>query len=288
MRRSHAGAAGVGRRRAGGQSMVEYLIVLPTLLLLVLGAVQFALLYQIKSQVNYAAFAAARQGALTGASTNAMKDAFAAGLTPLFTPKADVGGLLRGRAVAAIEAYNPLVTSIKRISPPANIKNDTNLHEVDPYVATVKIIPNDNLQYRPATVGSASGLSIQDVNVLKIEVTYCAKLIVPLANVVFYSVVNGIKGLKSVGGEFFSTPQSVATTPNTCSDLKDKYASKLQTVNDAAGMVGADFSFVQSALNEASKLLSGSIPVLNWSPGGMRIPVVAEAVVRMQTPLKVN
>ncbi|MCY1550830.1 hypothetical protein D9M68_871110 [compost metagenome] len=113
-------------------------------------------------------------------------------------------------------------------------------------------------------------------------------MIVPLANVVFYSVVNGIEGLKTVGGKFFSTPQSVATTPNTCSDLKDKYADKLETVNDAAGMVGADISFVQDALNQASSLLSGSIPVLNWSPGGLRIPVVAEAVVRMQTPLKVS
>ena len=275
-------------RRQRGQSLVEYLIVLPSLLLLVLGAVQFALLYQIKSQVNYAAFAAARQGALTGASTNAMKDAFAAGLTPLFTPKPDLGGLLRGRAVAAIEAYNPLVTTIKRISPPTSIKNDTNLHEFDPHETTVKIIPNDNLQYRPTAAGSSSGLSIQDVNVLKIQVTYCAKMIVPLANVVFYSVVNGIEGLKTVGGKFFSTPQSVATTPNTCSDLKDKYADKLQTVNDAVGMVGADIGFVQNALNEASNLLSGSIPLLNWSPGGLRIPVVAEAVVRMQTPLKVS
>ena len=271
-----------------GQSLVEYLIVLPSLLLLVLGAVQFALLYQIKSQVNYAAFAAARQGALTGANANAMKDAFAAGLTPLFTPQPDVVGLLRGRAVAAIEAYNPLVTTITRISPPTSIRNDTNLHEFDPHETTVKIIPNDNLQYRATTVGSASGLSIQDINVLKIQVTYCAKMIVPLANVVFYSVVNGIEGLKTVGGQFFSTPQSVATTPNTCSDLKDKYAAKLQTVNDAAAMVGGDISFVQNALNEASKLLSGSIPVLNWSPGGLRIPVVAEAVVRLQTPLKVQ
>lgn len=275
-------------RRQRGQSLVEYLIVLPSLLLLVLGAVQFALLYQIKSQVNYAAFAAARQGALTGASSNAMKDAFAAGLTPLFTPKPDIGGLLRGRAVAAIEAYNPLVTSIKRISPPTTIKDDTNLHEFDPYQATVKIIPNDNLQYRPTTAGSSSGLSIQDVNVLKIQVTYCAKMIVPLANVVFYSVVNGIEGLKTVGGKFFSTPQSLATTPNTCTDLKDKYADKLQKVDDAIGMVGGDISFIQDALNQASSLLSGSIPLLNWSPGGLRIPVVAEAVVRMQTPLKVG
>ena len=276
------------RRHARGQSLVEYLIVLPSLLLLVLGAVQFALLYQIKSQVNYAAFAAARQGALTGASTTAMKDAFAAGMTPLFTPKPDMGGLLRGRAVAALEAFNPLVTTMQRISPPTTITQDTNLHEADPHDSAIKIIPNDNLQYRSTAAGSKSGLSIQDVNVLKIKVTYCAKLVVPVANVVFYSIVNGIQGLKTLGGEFFSTPQSLATKPNTCSELKDKYADKIQTVNDFTGKVGLDIGFVQDALTKASNLLGSSIPLLNWSLGGMRIPVVAEAVVRMQTPLKVN
>src|SRR5690606_30306999 len=123
-RRRDPGGQAVSMRRQRGQSLVEYLIVLPSLLLLVLGAGRFALLDQIKSRVTYAAVAAARQGALTGASSNAMKDAFAAGLTPLFTPKPDIGGLLRGRAVAAIEAYNPLVTSIKRISPPTTINDD--------------------------------------------------------------------------------------------------------------------------------------------------------------------
>ena len=45
-----------GVYRIYGQAMVEYIIVLPVLLMLVLGAIQFALLYQVKSTLNYATF----------------------------------------------------------------------------------------------------------------------------------------------------------------------------------------------------------------------------------------
>lgn len=285
--RPHAGRGrrhAAGPARARGQSLVEYLIILPSLLLLVMGAIQFGLLYQIKSQVNYATFLAARQGALKNGSTTAIKDAFAAGMTPLFTPTPDVGGMLRGRAVGMIEAFNPLATQIERVNPPDSVKDDFKID--DPNDANSWIIPNDNLQYRSTAVGSNSQLNIQDANILKIRVTYCAKLIVPLANVAIYSLVNGIETAKAVGGRFFSTPTGVATSTNSCTDFKDKYASQIQTLNEIGSYVGADFSFIQSALNSVSSVLSSNIPIINWVVGGYRIPVTAEAVVRMQTPMK--
>lgn len=271
-----------GRR---GQAMVEYLIILPTMLLLVMGAIQFGLLYQIKSQVNFATFAAARQGALKNGNSTAIKDAFAAGMTPIFTPRPDVSGLLRGRAVGAIEAFNPLVTKIERINPPESVKQDFAVD--DPEDSTKRIVPNDNLQYRSTNVGANSSINIQDANILKIRVTYCAKLIVPVANAVIYSLVNGIAGTKVLAGEFFSTPTSAATSPNSCSQLKDMFANELASVNQAGAAVGADLSFIQNALNSISSTMNGtSVPVLNWVIGGYRIPVTAEAVVRMQTPLQ--
>ncbi len=273
------------RKQQSGQSMVEYLIILPSLLLLTLGAIQFALLYQIKSQVNYATFAAARQGALKNGNSTSIKDAFGAGLTPLFTNKPDFTGMLRGRAVGAIEAFNPMVTFIERVSPPDSVKDD--FGETDPTDSSKKIVPNDNLQYRSTGAGSNSSLNIQDANILKIRVTYCAKLIVPVANVVIYSLVNGIQGTKNLAGEFFSTPTSTATTPNDCSKLKDRFGSEVNAIVDAGSAVGADLGFISSALNTASNLLdSTSIPLLNWTIGGYRIPVTSEAVVRMQSPMK--
>ena len=267
-----------------GQSLVEYLIILPSLLLLVLGAVQFGLLYQIKSQVNYATFAAARHGALKNGSSNAVKDAFGAGMSPLFAHRPDMTGFARGRAVGAIEAFNPLVTKIERLSPPDSVKGDYGI--ADPSDSKSTIIPNDNLVYRSASATGSSGLSIQDANLLKIRVTYCAKLIVPVVNVVFYSLVNGIQGLKTVGGEFFATPQSVATTPNSCSQLKDQYASKIDSLGDLP--FGSDIAGpIQDALGAVSDAISTfSVPGINWVIGGYRIPVTSEAIVRMQSPLK--
>jgi hypothetical protein len=264
--------------------MVEYLIILPSLLLLVLGAIQFGLLYQIKSQVNYAIFAAARQGALKNGSSNAIKDAFGAGMSPLFAHKPDIEGMMRGRAVGAIEAFNPLVTTITRISPPDTVKDDFGID--DPADNTAMIVPNDNLVYRSMTAGGNSGLNIQDANLLKIRVTYCAKLIVPVANVVFYSLVNGIQGLKNLGGEMFSTPQNTATTPNSCSQLKDRVGDKIETLASLP-VLGAAAGPIQDAVDAVSAAhASFSIPGINWGIGGYRIPVTAEAVVRMQTPMK--
>jgi hypothetical protein len=275
-------------RKLRGQSMVEYLIILPSLLLLTLGAIQFALLYQIKSQVNYATFAAARQGALKNGNANAIKDAFGAAMAPLFTSSPDIPGLLRGRVVGAVEAFNPLVTTIERISPPESVKQDFGIP--DPEDSNKRIVPNDNLQYRPTTIGANSKLNIQDANILKIRVTYCAKLIVPLANVAIYSLVNGIEGTKNLAGEFFSTPNdknSGAKNPNTCAMLKDKLSSKVSTVSDIGAYVGADLGFIQTVLNEITdKLNNASIPFINWTIGGYRIPVTAEAVVRMQSPMR--
>jgi hypothetical protein len=271
--------------KQSGQSMVEYLIILPTLLMLTLGAIQFGLLYQIKSQVNYAAFAAARQGALSNGSATTIKDAFGAAMTPLFTNQPNFSGIMRGRAIGAIEAFNPLVTKIERISPPDSVKNDFGIQ--NPNDANSWIVPNDNLQYRPTTLGSSSSLNIQDANILKIRVTYCAKLIVPLANVAIYSLVNGIQGTKNLAGEFFSTPKNLATTPNSCSTLQDQYGATLDKVSDAAGVVGLDLGPIQSLLSTVSGALqNATVPGLNWVIGGYRIPVTSEAVVRMQTPMK--
>lgn len=104
-----------GRPCRSGQALVEFLIIYPSLLLLILGAFQFALIYQAKSTLNYATFMAARQGALKNGKTTPMKDGLAAGMTPLFaTTKDDYGDLIKARAIAAVEVFNPLPTPTVR------------------------------------------------------------------------------------------------------------------------------------------------------------------------------
>ncbi|HEX8987257.1 MAG TPA: TadE/TadG family type IV pilus assembly protein [Rhodocyclaceae bacterium] len=277
------------RRSGRGQALVEYLILLPTLLLLVLGAIQFALLYRIKSTLNYATFVGARQGALKNASTTSIKDGIAAGMTPLFTFGPDMGSMLKGRAIAMIEVFNPLTMKVTVVNPTADAATDFAVDDPEDTSnpKKKKVIPNDNLTYRPTSAGSKSGISIQDANLMKIRVTYCAKLIVPLANVTIYSLVNGIKGTENLANEWFAESTATATTPNDCSQLKDRFGSKVDSITDAASQIGVDLGFLSTALDDISNALSGAtIPGLDWGIGGYRIPITAEAVVRMQSPAR--
>lgn len=268
--------------------MTEYIIILPVLLMLVLGAVQFALLYQIKSTLNYAVFVGARQGALKNGKTNSIKDGIAAGMTPLYTFEPDMGSMLKGRAIAMIEVFNPLTTKLEVLSPTDKAVEDFGIDDPESTAATKpKIIPNDNLTYRPTDAGAKSGINIQDANLLKIRVTYCAKLVVPLANVTIYSIVNGIEGVKNLANEWYAESPNTAKTPNDCSQLKDRFGGKVDSVSEAAGSIGIDLSFVSSALTSVSDALAGlTVPGLDWGLGGYRIPVTAEAVVRMQSPYR--
>lgn len=68
-----------------GQAMVEFLIVLPVMLMLVMGILQFALIYQAKITLNYAAFQTARAGSINHASIDNMQLAFASNMAPMFT-----------------------------------------------------------------------------------------------------------------------------------------------------------------------------------------------------------
>jgi Flp pilus assembly protein TadG len=73
------------RKFNSAQAMVEFLIVLPVMLLLVLGILQFSFIYQAKTTLNYAAFETARAGSLHNADMGAMQIAFSSYMAPLYT-----------------------------------------------------------------------------------------------------------------------------------------------------------------------------------------------------------
>ena len=276
---------GQARRRSSGQTIVEYIIIFPVLLILILGAIQIALIYQAKFTLNYAAFMGARQGALKNANLNSIKDGVAAGMTPLFmrwdgTGAPGLADLTKARVISTIEVFNPLTARVEIISPTAAA--------FSVLAGGGSEIPNDNLMYRS---GSGDGMTIQDANLLKIRVTYCVKLVVPFVNRMIYSLVNGIQGLKNLSHEFFYSPTSPApTTPNMCTQISDLYAGIRQEINGITGGSSVPgMSTVQGLANgfiDSLPTTFPTIPVLNWNVGGMRIPVTAEAIVRMQSPVQ--
>jgi Flp pilus assembly protein TadG len=272
-------------RRCSGQTIVEYLILFPVLLLLVLGTIQIALIYQAKFTLNYAAFMGARQGALKNAKLTAIKDGVAAGMTPLFmrwdgTGTPGLVSLSKARVIAAIEVFNPMTAKVEIINPTQAA--------FDALKGGGTEIPNDNLMYRSAL---GDNMSIQDANLLKIRVTYCVKLVVPFANRVIYSMTQGITGMKNLAHEFFWTPTTPApATPNMCTQLSDLYAGVEQKIdNITSGSSIPGMSTVQSLASTFISWLPTTfptLPFLNWNIGGMRIPITAEAVVRMQSPVR--
>ena len=212
-----------------GQTMVEYLIILPALLLLVLGVIQFALIYQAKSTLNYATFMGARQGALKNASMFSVMDGVAGGMTPLFmrtTDAAAIQDLAKARIIAAIEIFNPLTAKVEILSPTQEA--------FDEFMVDGEI-PNDNLMYRSSDAGENSGMSIQDANLLKVRVTYCVKLVVPFVDRVIYALTTGILGVQNLANKSY-TDSTLEETPNLCSTISSPKASlrrEVQTLTDA-------------------------------------------------------
>jgi hypothetical protein len=85
-------------------------------------------------------------------------------------------------------------------------------------------IPNDNLMYRSTSI-SGGGMNIQDANLLKVRVTYCYRMAVPILNKLIYNLVidppmtpvvgtTAADMLASEGGGSISKP---------CTGLVDEY-----------------------------------------------------------------
>ena len=187
--------------RARGQSMVEFVVIVPTLLLLVLGIIQFAQIYIAKSTLDLAAFEGVRAGTLHSASSTSIKCGIAHGLMPLYGASASPNavkvawlgtkcGVVPPLAVAAstdaqryIAAYSnafaavdpaPLiggkaVVDVQILNPTSN-----EFAAFGEQNASGKTqIPNSRLMWRPSTVPSGAIENIQEANLLVINVQYC-------------------------------------------------------------------------------------------------------------------
>lgn len=159
----------------GGVAIVETIIVLPIVLVVILGTIQFALIYQAKATLNHAALQAARAGAVEHAHPEAIRRGLARGLVPLYSPPSSLAGFTATFARvyedvlqnARIRILNPTLEAFADFSEEAN---------------GVREIPNDRLHARSTAVGARSGINIQDANLLRLEVTYGYELKVPLVN----------------------------------------------------------------------------------------------------------
>lgn len=167
-----------------GVALVEWVVSLPILLMLGLGCVQWALIWEAKTALNYAALLAARAGAVSSLDINKMNAALEKGLFPV--DRAIPARSLVGLHNYHIRILNPTKEAFmdfgeQATSEPPCLKSDIATNQCE--------IPNDRLERRKLKVGRLSDVSIQDANLLKIDVLYAFKLRVPYIGPLLHKLV---------------------------------------------------------------------------------------------------
>lgn len=221
-RRPRHGLPDAAARGEAGASAVEFAIAAPALLLALLGSFQAALLYQARAQLEVATQEAVRAGTLHGASVEAMRNALARGLTPLYTHGQNLSALAQGYATAKVAAGQ---ATIRVLSPTREAFDDFAEQTRDTSGAWIKAIPVDHLGYRQTGVGSGSHLSVQDATLLKVQITAVQPLIVPFIDQIGRGIYQMDKGLGNVG---LPSLFGVRLSPMTGVDGKTRWGIPMQ------------------------------------------------------------
>lgn len=167
--------------RAGGATLVEFVVVVPTLLFMLMSLVQYGLLYHTKGQLNYAAFEAARAGTVQHADPSAIRAAFARAMTGYYGGGTTTAQLAAARARAT--ADTAFAARIEILSPTKESFDDYHSPALAARLgARTRVIPNANLAFldcpidRPGCprnpAANASGQTLADANLLKLRITY--------------------------------------------------------------------------------------------------------------------
>ncbi|MES9970963.1 MAG: DUF6531 domain-containing protein, partial [Candidatus Thiodiazotropha sp.] len=176
-------------KRQCGAAMIELLVSLPALLLMGLGSLQTALLFDAKTIINSATFEAARKGAVNHAQSDAMRQELGLRLAPLFGGDGSAEMAMSAITRASLDVLDSRFTDIEIINPTSEAFDEFGREIVNPRTGDIHFgIPNSHLRWRDNEPGS-SGVNIQDANLLKIKVTYGYQLKVPLMDRVIPAVM---------------------------------------------------------------------------------------------------
>ena len=171
-----------------GVSTVEFVVIFPIALLVVLCLIQWGFLYMGKLTLNHATFMAARHGAMKNGRLSDIRSALIGNLVPFYQDATNTTDMVRiGEALLKAKVYAELDgLKVYRLSP-----NERTLADFGVEINGQRQIPHDNLQWRNTAVGGTSGVNIQDANLLKIRVVYGYELKVPLMGTLVKTVMCG-------------------------------------------------------------------------------------------------
>jgi len=198
-------------KKCQGQSLVQFIILMPLFFSLLFGVFEMTYVYRAKATLNTATFEAARAGSLHHAQIAPMKTALINGMLPQYI-KGDSSVLGLGKAYAQSVLYEKAMSkklsTIDVISPTKEIFNAYKVKRMYKLNSDSKekfqwVMPNDNLNVRSTTAknitvsGKAQKINIQDANLLKIKTYWCYELKVPVLKDVAFGIFSG--GLFGVG-----------------------------------------------------------------------------------------
>jgi len=169
-----------GRAVQVGATLVEFVVVTPLLLFMLMALIQYGLLYHAKSQLNYATYEAARAGTVSNADPALIRIAFTRAMTGYYGGGTTTAQLATSYAKAAADGA---FVRIEILSPTKESFDDY----ASPGLASrlklaSRVIPSSNLafiqcpmdvpgcKHDPRT--NASGQTLLDANLLKIRITY--------------------------------------------------------------------------------------------------------------------
>ncbi|MFP5407659.1 MAG: TadE/TadG family type IV pilus assembly protein [Gammaproteobacteria bacterium] len=165
-----------------GATLVEFVVVVPTVLFLLMNLIQYGLLYHAKSQLNYATFEAARAGTTQNAKPDAIHAAFTRAMTGYYGGGTSTAQLATSYAKAVADTT---VTNVRVeiLSPTKESFDDYASPGLQSKLKTSsRVIPNSNLAFIHCPIDvpgcnkdpktNKSGQTLADANLLKLRITY--------------------------------------------------------------------------------------------------------------------
>jgi hypothetical protein len=167
-------------KRQRGATLVEFVVVVPTVLFMLMNLIQYGLLYHAKSQVNYATFEAARAGTVNNANPDAMRTAFLRAMTGYYGGGTTTTELANSYALALADTAS---LRIEILSPSKESFDDYYSTELASKLKqSGRVIPNSNLAFISCPIdrsscakdpkSNQSGQTLLDANLLKIRITW--------------------------------------------------------------------------------------------------------------------
>lgn len=213
------------RFAARGTAFVETLVAIPIVLLLGLGALQWALLFHARTALEYALLEGARAGSVAQARPDAIESGLARGLMPFWfgvdanrpwaAAVAESNAQLRQAIAAGWIAWRQLAPTVESFGDWGEPARDAAGYPV----ASLVEIPNDSLQWaslrQPAggaagmhgdePIGARSLQTLNDANLLKLELRYGVPMNVPLVGRLAVWLMRIVDGCAAPSGRQLGT-----------------------------------------------------------------------------------